>query len=83
VEKEEDKITLKEPHLSNLLNTSLCCSKLTDYHGVISVCKRIKGIKMSEKCTYRLAAAYGEVGEAEKGLQEIEEFEKNGNSLSE
>lgn len=47
VDNEEDKIRLREPHLSCLLNASLCCSKLGDYPGVISVCKRIKGIRPS------------------------------------
>ena len=61
-------------HLACLLNTSLCYLKLGDPHGVISVCKRVKNIKVSEKCIYRLATAYKEIGECEKGLEEITEF---------
>lgn len=45
-----------------LLNTSLCCMKMNDPAGVINVCQRIKGIKPSEKCTYRLANAYKDIG---------------------
>ena len=62
VEGEEDKLKLREPHMASLMNTSLCCSKLADFPGVISVCKRIKDIRPSEKCIYRLASAYGEIG---------------------
>ena len=72
IELEEDKVKIRDAHLACLLNTSLCCSKMGDQNGVISVCKRIKDIKPSEKCTYRLASAYKEIGEADKGLKEIE-----------
>jgi hypothetical protein len=52
---------------------------MNDHIGVINVCLRVKNLKPSEKCTYRLASAYKETGEAVKGLKEIEEWEKMGN----
>ncbi len=76
IDSEQDKNRVKDVRVSSLLNTSLCYMKQGKYDKLIQICNKIKDIKVCQKCIYRLAYGYKEINEYEKGLEQIEKWQK-------